>query len=254
MISVLQENALLVCAIVFMIGASLGSFVTMASWRIPRGEDIVFKPSYCPSCRNPLKITHLAPIFSWLWQKGRCGHCQAKIGARYPLTELTLALVAVWLVAAYGIGWQSLLLLLLATELMLMIVTDLEQLIIPDSVQIAVFLTGVAYAFATDAPLLPLLGTSLVGLSIGLSLHYFYLKVRKKDALGWGDIKFLAASGVWLPLAGLIPFLFFAGVIGTVFGLLWLKGKTSAAFPFGPALACSLFLNVLAPGLTERFL
>jgi prepilin signal peptidase PulO-like enzyme (type II secretory pathway) len=90
------------------------------------------------------------------------------------------------------------------------------------------------------------------GLSIGLILHYGYLFLRKKDALGWGDVKFMAMVGTWLPVHDFVTFFLFAGLMGTLTGLLWRDARRGGIFPFGPALAVSLFINELFPDIIGR--
>ncbi len=246
------HNFYILLPFAFIVGIALGSFVTMASYRLPLGSDIVFKPSYCPNCDTTLKILDLFPLFSWIFQRGKCRHCRSPISIRYPLTEFALGIVCVMLVFFYGLTISTLFFILLATELAILIVTDLEHFIIPDSLQIALFVTGIAYCIYRNTPAEGVFISVITGLSIGLLLHYGYFFLRHKDGLGWGDVKFLAVAGAWLPLSAFVPFLFGAGVIGTITGLLWrLKGE-GAIFPFGPALACSLLLNVLIPDIIDK--
>lgn len=76
-----------------MVGLTLGSFVTMLSYRLPRGLSIVRPPSSCPRCQTRLGARDLVPVFSWLCVKGRCRHCHWPISPRYPLIELVVALL-----------------------------------------------------------------------------------------------------------------------------------------------------------------
>ncbi len=250
------DNQLLfsVLPIAFVLGACVGSFVTMASWRLPRGEEIIFKPSHCPSCNATLTATDLVPLLSWVSARGHCRHCKASVSVRYPLIELSLAIAFTAVVLFYGVSFKAFLLLLLVSELAILIVTDLEHTIIPDGVQIALFFTGVFWCIARDADWDTVLTSALTGLSLGLLLHYGYKVLRKKDGLGWADVKFLCVAGIWLPLISFVPFLFIAGLIGTLTGLLWKRLGRGPLFPFGPALAVSLLINVLWPNLLQRLL
>ena len=74
--------------IVFIIGALIGSFFTLALYRLPRGEDITHKRSYCPKCRHPLGFFDLIPILSFLSLRGRCKYCNEKISPRYLIIEV----------------------------------------------------------------------------------------------------------------------------------------------------------------------
>lgn len=74
--------------IIFAIGSTFGSFLTLATYRIPLNQDITHKNSYCPKCNHKLSFLDLIPIFSYIFLKGKCRYCKAKIGSRYFLIEI----------------------------------------------------------------------------------------------------------------------------------------------------------------------
>ena len=82
----------------FWVGSSIGSFLNVVAWRMPRGESINGR-SYCPSCRAQLKARDNFPVFGWIALRGRCRTCHLPISPRYPIVEglvgLTLALVSI---------------------------------------------------------------------------------------------------------------------------------------------------------------
>lgn len=88
----------------FLFGASIGSFLTVFAYRVPRGQSVVRPPSFCDGCKRPLRPHENIPVLSWLIQRGRCRTCDATVPARYPLIEaacgLVGALIAVALVGA----------------------------------------------------------------------------------------------------------------------------------------------------------
>jgi len=87
---------------VFIIGTLFGSFFTLATYRIPRKQDIVFKRSYCPNCEHELKFFDLIPILSYIFVGGKCKYCKQKISIRYPLFELSNGLVFVCIYLLFG--------------------------------------------------------------------------------------------------------------------------------------------------------
>lgn len=90
----------------FLLGAVVGSFLNVVIYRLPRGESLVWPPSHCPICRHSIRWFDNLPILSWVLLKGRCRDCGAPISVRYPLIELTAALVTgsvAWKVS--GGGW-----------------------------------------------------------------------------------------------------------------------------------------------------
>ena len=96
---------------VLSLGLLLGSFAGALSYRIPRkipwasfsGKE---SRSACPSCHTTLTVKDLVPVLSWLLQKGQCNHCRAPISVRYPLIELSSAVICLLLYAFLGWGAQ----------------------------------------------------------------------------------------------------------------------------------------------------
>lgn len=87
---------------VFIIGTLFGSFFTLATYRIPRKQDIVFKRSYCPNCGHELGFFDLFPVLSYIFVGGKCRYCKEKISIRYPLFELSNGLVFVAIYLLFG--------------------------------------------------------------------------------------------------------------------------------------------------------
>ncbi len=71
----------------FALGATIGSFLNVVAYRMPRGESVVFQRSRCPACGTQIRGRDNVPIFGWLLLGGRCRACQASISTRYPLVE-----------------------------------------------------------------------------------------------------------------------------------------------------------------------
>lgn len=72
----------------FIIGVTLGSFFTLAIYRIPLKQDILYTRSYCPKCNNKLKNRDLIPILSYIFLGGKCRYCHEKINPRYIIIEI----------------------------------------------------------------------------------------------------------------------------------------------------------------------
>jgi len=81
--------------ILFIIGIYFGSFFTLATYRLPKKENITHKHSYCPNCNHKLGILDLIPVFSYVFLKGKCRYCKNKIGIRYFLYEILTGIVFV---------------------------------------------------------------------------------------------------------------------------------------------------------------
>lgn len=228
-------------------GLMFGSFATMASYRLPQGEDLVFKPSHCPICNHKLGFLDLFPLLSWLLSCGKCRYCQAKISVRYPIIEFAMASLFAVVYLKLGVSLASLAMLGLAVCLIIMIVTDLEYRIIPDEVQIAILIFGILYLYALNSEVYQYFSGALFGLGFALALRYGFFLWRKREGLGMGDVKFFAVSGMFIGIKSFIPFLFFSGVLGVVFSFFWKKLNGEEEFPFGPSLAVSMLFCLLFP-------
>lgn len=245
---------LLIYAIIFLLGASVGSFLTLVTYRLPRDEKIGLTRSRCPKCGTSLTVRDLFPIFSWLLSRGRCRHCKTSVHYRYPLTELACAIGSVLAVYGFGLTLEALAVMGLWWCIVAIIVTDLEHYIILDEVQIAIGLFGILFHYALQSDVGEVVKAAIAGGVIGLSLKYGFLYFRNKDGLGMGDVKFLVVAGIWLGVAAnFVPFLFLSGVLGLISGLIWRMMGHGERFPFGPALAAALLLCVVVPDAAYGF-
>ncbi len=81
-------------AAVAVVGATLGSFMNVVVYRLPRRMSLSRPASRCPKCEHPIRWHDNVPVFGWLLLRGRCRDCGNPIAARYPLVEGLVALVA----------------------------------------------------------------------------------------------------------------------------------------------------------------
>ncbi len=79
--------------IIFIIGTLFGSFYSLAIYRIPIKQSIIYGRSYCPKCNHKLRFLDLIPIFSYIFLGGKCRYCKEKIRKRYILLEISTGLV-----------------------------------------------------------------------------------------------------------------------------------------------------------------
>jgi leader peptidase (prepilin peptidase) / N-methyltransferase len=233
-------------------GACIGSFLNVVIYRVPAEKSVVTPGSHC-ACGQPIKWHDNIPVLSWLLLRGRARCCGQKFSFRYPFVELLVALLFLlcWLrfppVVAVC-GWIFLSALTAATFI------DLDHMIIPDVFTLGLGLLGVVISlfvpalhgqhsdfFALDS--LRSGATSLQGLLIGSGFLLWFALIAelilKKDAMGFGDVKFVGAIGAFCGWKGALFSIFGGAVVGVVwFGLalLWQKvaGKSSAPAALKP--------------------
>ena len=90
-----------VIAYVILLGTMLGSFVNLASDRLPRGESLVTPRSHCRSCGRVLNVVDLLPVLGYVIRRGRCATCGTPIGLSAPIVEAVcgacVAVPVLWL-------------------------------------------------------------------------------------------------------------------------------------------------------------
>lgn len=242
------------------LGLVFGSFISMLTHRLPQvyqenalnqWKAISLGKSKCPHCQAPLPAQQLIPIFSWIFNLGKCHNCKTHISWRYPLTELISAILVV--LAVYKFGFNSTAFFASFFLLMLLAIAtiDLEHFLILDSLSYPLIASGILlnyfgiFAEFLDA----LLGASLGYLSLVLVV-YFYKLATGKVGMGKGDYKLFAALGAWLGLSALPQVLIIAASSALIFALALIalqKHKWNGKIPFAPYLAVaglvSLFLG-----------
>ncbi len=95
--------------IIFIMGAFFGSFLTLATYRIPLNKDIIYKQSFCTKCNHKLSFFDLFPILSYVFLGGKCRYCKSKISFRYPLIEILTGISFVVLSLGLGINADTIL-------------------------------------------------------------------------------------------------------------------------------------------------
>ena len=233
----------------FLVGACVGSFLNVVIYRVPKEESIVTPGSHC-ACGQPIRWHDNIPIVSWLALRGRARCCGRSFSIRYPFVELLTALifVACWLRLPPLValcGWVFVSCLIAATFI------DLDHMIIPDAFTVGLGVVGLLLSvcvpalhgqhagfFAIDS--LRSLALGLQGLLIGSGLVLWIALIAetllRKEAMGFGDVKFVGAIGAFCGWQGAVFAVFGGAVVGTFWfalSLAWQKltGKSSPVAP-----------------------
>lgn len=244
------------------LGAVMGSFLNCTAMRIARKETFVKGRSHCMSCGHELSWMDLVPVLSWVMLGGKCRYCGKKISARYPITEVTFALLSMACVLKFDITVLCLRNYVLLAVLFLLTLTDIETMEIPDSCHVIAAAAWAVtapfiYRIGTAAPDRTLFGVDLTlpidiktillhiaaGLVFGgglLAMSLIMDRIMKRDTLGGGDIKLIAVVGLYMGFIGTLFVLILSCITGLVFNLILNAGKDeSRPFPFGPWIAVS---------------
>ena len=222
------------------LGLVFGSAVTALAYRVPRGVSWVHGRSACPSCDHQLEFLDLFPVLSWIVSRGQCRHCGARIAFRYPLTELLCATWSVLLVLKVGVAWSYPLLLVWGALLIALLWIDLDYQLLPDALTFPGTLIGLTAAvWFGPGPRHALFGVVL-GSGLLWLLAWIWVRFRKIEGMGGGDIKLAAMLGVVLGWKLVLLTLFLAALAGTLWGATLIArraGGSKTALPFGTLLA-----------------
>ena len=249
-------------ALAFLAGLLIGSFLNVCAYRLPRDLS-VSKParSFCPNCEKTIAWFDNVPVLSYVLLGGKCRLCRAPISIQYPLVELATAAAFAISVWAFGVTPQAFKYALFGAIMITLVASDSESRILPDEFTIggsvvALILAwfvpmeqGLGFLFVPQA-----WGRSAISLADALLggaapsgaiwlLGWFYAKIRKRDGLGFGDVKMIFLIGAFLGLPGALMTLVAASLVGAVGGLIYikLKGEDASTYelPFGSFLGAT---------------
>ncbi len=243
----------------FLFGISVGSFLNVVIWRLPREESLVTPPSHCPQCGNRLRWYHNIPVLSYTFLRGKCGFCGEHISFRYPLIETINGLCWIGILALLGPGVDFFVGILLFSCLLSIFLIDLDHYIIPDSLNIAILVIGYGSAwfrFGTMGFVRATIGV-VCGFLIFLAVGFIGKLLFKREALGGGDVKMLGALGSIIGLMGVLETIFISALIGVIGGVIMIQmnkaDKKERVIPYGPYIAIASLVSYLFHAPLIRF-
>lgn len=123
-----MNEIFIICLFILAVGACIGSFLNVVALRALSKESIVFPASKCPECNETIKWYDNIPVLSYLFTfKGKCRNCGCKVSIQYPIVEAITSLLFLAVVFAFGITWQSLVVLILLCIAIVITITDLKK-------------------------------------------------------------------------------------------------------------------------------
>lgn len=247
-----------VLSVIFILGATIGSFLNVCIYRIPAGLSIVKPRSRCGTCERTLTAIDLVPILSWVFLKGKCRTCGAKIAIRYPLVEAMEGILFVLVFMRFGFSWMTPIMWLFKAIMTVVFFIDLDHQIIPNKVVVFGLIVGIVPAlyhwiqvdgypfYFTDAFYEPLLGL-FAPFTLMLSLALFSVALFKRSGLGMGDVKIYTVIGLFIGWQFSLLSIWLAFFFGGFFGLIWifiLKKPKEAMIPFAPFIVIGSMITV----------
>ena len=275
-IDVLQSSNTIFYGFVFILSLLIGSFLNVVIFRLPKImhnqwhaecrefladeidktaqkeiEQITLSTpdSTCPKCNHAIRFYENIPVISWLFLRGKCSQCKERISIRYPLVELSTALLSVVVAQQFGVSWQTLWLLLLTWGLVSLTMIDFDHMLLPDQITLPLLWLGLL--LNTNATFVSL-HDAVIGAAVGymslFSVFWLFKLLTGKEGMGFGDFKLFALFGAWIGWQLLPVLILMASVVGALVGIsliLFSSNKRGQAIPFGPYLAIAGWITIL---------
>jgi leader peptidase (prepilin peptidase)/N-methyltransferase len=223
--------------IVFIFGILIGSFLNVVILRYPKGENIAYPASHCPTCKTPLKWWHNIPIISWILLKGKCSFCNEKISIQYPLVELFTGIIFVAVYLKAGLDIFALFTLLSLLSLFVSSMIDLKY----KEISYLMNILPITFAFFHSSDLVTTFTNTLFFIGGAVLLRDYVSAFIKKEAMGEGDVLVFATIGAFLGVKlGLIA-IFISALYAIIPSLLNRFIKQDLELPFIPFLFLGLF-------------
>ena len=273
----MNSNQTFFFGVTFIFSLMIGSFLNVVIFRLPKMleqgwkkecreflADELAKPksqnkeefitlstpsSTCPSCQHKIRFYENIPVISWLVLRGKCSQCRSKISLRYPLVELTTAILSVVIAAHFSVTLTTLFLLILTWGLVCLTLIDFDHMLLPDQITLPLLWLGLLVNL--NGAIVPL-NDSVIGAVAGymslFSIFWLFKLITGKEGMGHGDFKLVAVFGAWIGWQLLPLLILMASAVGAVIGISMMMFKNhqrEQAIPFGPYLAIAGWITLL---------
>lgn len=249
-----MDSYILVCVYILsgLLGLTVGSFLNVVIYRLPQGMSLAHPGSHCTVCNYKLKWYDNIPVLSRLMLGGKCRKCHAPISVRYTVVEL--ANMALWLLSV-ALFWQkepvyAVISAVVCSVLICVFCIDLEHMLIYNRFVVMVAAAGIIAMFfdSYTRPIDHIIG-AFVGGGVFALLYFGAIAILKREALGFGDVKLVAAAGLLLGWQKLILAILIGSVAGSIVMVILNRVKKrdrTTEYPFGPFIAGGILVAMLA--------
>ncbi len=244
-------------------GIMVGSFLNVVIHRLPkmmertwhqqcaelRGEstddlpafNLVTPRSTCPQCGHKITLLENIPIISYVFLRGYCSQCHARIPLRYPIIEMLAGIMSGLTAWYFGFGLAAIAALIFIWTMMALTFIDLDTQLLPDTITLPLLWIGLLFNLSDG---FVDIHSAIIGAVAGYlalwTIYWSFKLTTGKEGMGYGDFKLLAAIGAWLGWQMLPLVLLFSSFVGGIVGIslvILKKYHRNTAIPFGPYLA-----------------
>ena len=262
-LEVLQMSHVALMGAVALLGLCVGSLLNVVIHRLPKmmeadwrdecasldGGEPVPRPTYnlftprsaCPQCKAPITALQNIPVVSWVVLRGKCARCAAPISARYPMVEILGAALAALVAWRFGYSMALVYGLVYVWVMLALAFIDFDTQLLPDDLTLPLLWLGlIANVAGTYTDLRSAVLGAVGGYMILWCVYWAFRLIAKKEGMGFGDFKLLAAIGAWTGWQVLPVVIVISAGLGAVIGSIVLglsKKGVDTRIPFGPYLA-----------------
>ena len=211
--------------------------------------NLVVPRSACPHCGHQITAAENIPIVSYLVLRGRCRGCKTKISPRYPIVEGITGLLSALVAWHFGFGIAAISAIVLVWALIALTFIDADTQLLPDSITLPLVWLGLIVNInGTFTDLRSAVLGAVFGYLALWTVYWAFKLITKKEGMGYGDFKLLAAIGAWLGWQVLPLVILLSSVVGAVVGIILIvlaRLGRNIPLPFGPYLAMAGFIALL---------
>jgi leader peptidase (prepilin peptidase)/N-methyltransferase len=264
-----------------LLGLLVGSFLNVVIHRLPkmlerdwqaqcaelRDESLpqveplslVSPRSRCPDCGHPISALENIPIVSYVFQRGRCRSCKARISLRYPVVEALTGILSGYAAWRFGPTWAAAGAIAFVWCMIALTFIDFDTQLLPDSITLPLLWGGLLLNLGgTYVDLQSAVLGAVAGYLALWSVYWGFKLVTGKEGMGYGDFKLLAAIGAWLGWKMLPLTILASSLVGAVVGIaliVFVKHGRNIPIPFGPYLAAAGLIALFwGKPLTQHYL
>ena len=262
-IQILQSNPAWLITLGGVVGLMVGSFLNVVIHRLPKmmerdwteqcamlkneetvaaaRYDLVMPRSACPSCAHQISALENIPVLSYVFLRGRCAKCNARISPRYPMVETLSALSSGYAMWHFGGTLAGLSALIFIWSMIALTFIDFDTQLLPDSITQPLIWVGLLINLGqVFTPIESALIGAIAGYLTLWSVYWLFKLTTGKEGMGFGDFKLLAAIGAWLGWQVLPLVILLSSLVGAIVGIslmVFAKHGRNIPIPFGPYLA-----------------
>jgi len=271
--TIILDNPLLLSIFAGILGLLVGSFLNVLIYRLPimmkrswtqecqeflelpitepspKVFNLCLPASHCTQCDTGIKSYQNIPVLSYLFLKGKCANCQAKISIRYPFVEALTGIASAMVAFQLGGEIETLFALFLTWTLIALSGIDIDHQLLPDNITLPVLWLGILLSLFnvfTD-PVSSIIGAMAGYLSLW-SIYQLFKLLTGKEGMGFGDFKLLALFGAWFGWQYLMIIVLISSLVGAIIGIsmmIILGRDKNIPIPFGPYLAIAGWIALL---------